>query len=149
MGYMVGDLGHEKRRAHTGHFCDLPRDALQAVLPFFGERVVIFAEEKFQRLDHSDNFFFADFLTAAERVLVRAVVEQGICDQIFVADEQSSALRAANRFTSTESDEVVTHVGVIPEMRDGGCIGGPIVYAKEGGLPRPLRPLVHLDPTSL
>src|SRR5437879_11032632 len=128
---MVGNFRSEKRRAHARRFRDLLRDALQTVLPFFCKRVVIFAEEKFQRLDHSDNFFFADFLTAAERVLVRAVVEQGICDQILTPDEQPGALRAANRFTSTESDEVVTHVGVIPQMSYGRSSCASSVHARQ------------------
>ena len=76
---------------------------------------------------------------------MRAVVEQGIGDQIFVPDEYPSALWAANGFASAESDEVVTHVGVIPEMRNRRRVSGRVVHARNVVLLGELGPLVHFD----
>ena len=83
---MIGDVGREEFRPHAGDFRDFARDQLQAVLPFFLQSVVIFVEIHLQRLDHSDDFFLADFLAAAEGVFVRAVVEQGAGYELFASD---------------------------------------------------------------
>ena len=113
---VVGDFRNEEGRAHTGHTRDLSRHVIQPVLPLLPQRVVIFIEIKIQCLDHADNFFLAYFLATADGILVRAVVKQCVCNQIFSADQQTGALWSAHRFTATEGYEVIAHIRIIPKM---------------------------------
>ena len=59
-----------------GILVEFARNPLQPILPLFRKRVVVFFEINLKRLDHSNDFFLADFLAATERVLVRAVVQK-------------------------------------------------------------------------
>ena len=65
---------------------------------------MIFCEVNFQCFDHSDDLFLAHLLSAAERIFVRTVVEQCVMHQVFVADEQSRALRATHSLATAEGD---------------------------------------------
>ena len=99
----------------------------------------------FQGLDHSDDFFLAHFLAAAESVFVRAVVEQCVGDQIFFADKKTGALGPANRFSTTESDQVVTHFCVVPQMRDRRRICCGVDECREAVFMRQLDPFLDFD----
>ena len=113
----------------------------------FSSAVVVFLQIELDRFHHSDNFFFANLLAAAQCVFMRTVVEQGIRDQILSSDQQAGALRATHRFSSTESDEIVSHVGVIPEMGNRRRVGGGIIHARNVVLLGQFDPFIHLDLT--
>ena len=123
---MVRDFRGGERSCHPGNLCHLAGDEIQTALPFLVQRLVIFLQIRFQSLDHPDDFLFPHFLAAAEGVFVRTIVQQGVGDQIFFADEQTRALRPANRFSTAEGDEVVAHVCVIPQVRNGRRIRGGV-----------------------
>ena len=86
--------GDEERGAHSRNFGEFARDSLETILPFPCQSVVIFLQIEFKRLDHPDNFFFADFLAAAQRVFMRAVVEECISDQVLAPDQQCPRIAA-------------------------------------------------------
>ena len=106
---------------------------------------MVFFQVQFERLHHPDNFFLANFLAAANRVLVRTVVQQCIPDQILAPDQQSGTLRTAHSFAPAERDQVVSHVGVIPQMRHRGRIRGCIIHAWNVVLLPQLDPFVNFD----
>ena len=85
----------------------------------FVQSLVVFLQIELERFHHADDFLFANFLTAAERVFKWAVVVQRVLDELGAADEKPGALRSANRFAAAERDEVVAHPRVVPEMRNG------------------------------
>ena len=76
---------------------------------------------------------------------MRAVVQQGVGDQILFADQQTCALRPANRFSAAEGDQVVAHVGVIPQVGDGRRIGRGVNERRDLILMRQLDPFFDLD----
>src|SRR6516165_335499 len=65
---------------------DFSGNDFQAALPFLVERLLVILQIALEGLDHADDFFFADFLTAADRIFVWAVVEERIRDQIGSAE---------------------------------------------------------------
>ena len=96
MGNVVGDIRNVELRGDARDFPNLRRNKFQAMLPFLVKSFVIFLEVALQRLDHANNFLFPDLLAAAERVFVRAVVQECVADQVFASNQQAGALRAAN-----------------------------------------------------
>src|SRR5882724_13299106 len=99
---MICDIGSEERSVNALHFRELARDIVETTLPFPRKRLVVFVEIKLERLDHPDDLFLADFLAAAERVFVRAVIQQGAGDHVRASDQQAGTLRASNGFRSEE-----------------------------------------------
>src|SRR5207237_9412294 len=94
---------------------------------------------------HAQYFILADVQRAAERVFMRAVVEQRVSDEFLCPDQKARALWATNRFASAESDQVISHVGIVPQMGDGRRIrsgvveGGNLIFMRQG------HPLVNFD----
>ena len=76
---------------------------------------------------------------------MRAVIEESISDQVLAPDQQSRALRPAHCFAAAESDEIVTHVGVVPKVRHRGRIRSSVVHAWNVVLLAELHPLVDFD----
>ena len=113
---VIGDVRDGKRGADTRYACDFGGDAIEPAPPFFRQRIMIFLQVALQGFDHADDFFLADFLATAQRIFVRTVVEQRVSDQIFSADQQTRALRAANGFASAERNQVIAHICVIPQV---------------------------------
>ena len=61
-GNVVRDFGHHHFGGDAFDGGDLRGNVVEAALPFGVERVVIFGEVEFERFDHADDFFLADFL---------------------------------------------------------------------------------------
>ena len=106
---------------------------------------MVFIEEELERLNHSHDFFLAHLLTAAQSVLVRTVVEQRMGHQFFTSNQHAGALRSTDRLPAAERNQVIAHIGVVPQMRNRRRIGCGIIHARDVVLLRQLYPLVHLD----
>src|SRR5690242_10561584 len=100
MGNMISDVRGEELRRYTGDLGQFARNTFQPGLPLARQSVVIFLQVKLQRLDHPNDFFFADLLAPAYRVLMRTVVEQSVRDQIFATDQESRALGPTHDLTT-------------------------------------------------
>ncbi len=66
-------------------------------------------------------------------------------DQIVASDQQARALRSAHCLAAAEGNEIVAHVGVIPEMGNRRRVRCGIVHARNVVLLAQLDPLVHFD----
>src|SRR5215472_18704048 len=114
--YVIGDIGNKVGGGDSRQSANPTRNEFEAMLPFLRQLLLIFVQVEFQRFDHAYDFLFADFLTATDRVFVRTVVEKGIGDQVSPTKQESGTLWTPDGFSSAEGDQVVAHVGVIPEM---------------------------------
>ena len=65
--------------------------------------------------------------------------------QVLAANQQASTLRTTHCLTSAESDQVVTHIGVIPKVGQRRRICSSVVHARQLQFFRHTHPLVHLD----
>src|SRR5690349_114081 len=100
--HVIGNFELWERGGYAGNFCHLRGNVLQSPLPFLVQDFVIFLEVEFERLDHTDDFLLAYFLASPDRVLMRAVVEQRIANEVLPADQEPGALRPTNRFAAAE-----------------------------------------------
>ena len=106
---------------------------------------MVLTQIELQRLHHSDDFFFADFLAAAQSIFVRTVVQQSVSDKILASKQQSGALRTSNCFPAAEGDEVVAHLRVFPQVRDRRRISRRIIHARNLEFLRQLDPFINFD----
>src|ERR1700737_4122219 len=145
MRNVVGDGRGGEVGSHAGDRFYFSGDQIETALPFGVESVVVFVQIAFERFYHSDDFFLAHFLTAAQSVFVRTVVEQGVGYEVFFANKHARALRTANGFATTEANQVVPHVGVVPEMGDWRSVGGSVDESWNLMIVSQLQPFLDFD----
>ena len=142
---VIGDFGNEGLRLDGGKGFQFCGDEIGALLVFGFERSVILAEEPIDGSDETNDFFLGDFHAAADGVGVRGIVLFRGVDEIFAAEEQAGALWTAKALAAGESDEIETHLSVVPEIGDRGNIGSGIVEAGDAVLVSDANPVFAGD----
>ena len=91
-------------------------DEVGTLLEFGFEGGVTLAQEPIHGGDETDDFFLGDFHAAANGVGVGGIVKLGGLDEILAAEEETGALGTTKAFAAGESDEIKTHLRVIPQI---------------------------------
>src|SRR6185312_10390385 len=99
-------------------------DALDAEVPFAVERGKVDFTPSFDGGEAAHDLLFADLHRAADRAFVRVAVGDRGFDQIFSAEQDPGALRAAESFTAAEGVQIDAHAGVFAKIFDGRNSGG-------------------------
>src|SRR6266536_2909325 len=102
-----------------GHCVHQLSNSIYAAVPFGIELLLIYFQPGLERRQATDDFFFSDFHGTAHRSFSRTAIQEGGLDEIFPAQKQAAALRAAKSFSTRKGVKVNSHSGV-----ELGVIGG-------------------------
>src|SRR5580693_735089 len=109
LGYMDGRL-HGRNVLHR-----LLDDVDPAhVLRFKG--FIVLLKQPVDGGDHAYDLFLGDLHTAAYGVAVWIVVGCREISEMFLAEQQAGVLRSADPLATGETDEVIAHAGVLPQI---------------------------------
>ena len=116
-------VGRQHLRAHGGNRAHLFADGAQPTFPLLPFGVVIALGPGFHRGQHPHDLFLADLQRTAESMMRRAV-DPGRLQQVFPAEQQSRALRAAQAFAAA----IGHHVGAALQIHvgNGETLGGRV-----------------------
>ena len=116
----AGALGLLHAGRDAWHARDLIADLLQPGLPLLEIGVEVAAGEDIDRREHADDLLLADLHHAAERVM-RGAVHERRPDEVLPAEQQTGALRAAQRLAAAVGDQI----GAARESRGSVASGAP------------------------
>ena len=146
---MVGHFGHEDLGLDAGNRGGAGPDRFGArveVAPLGG---VILGEIELQRGEHADHLFLVHLHAASDRVAVGRRVQARGGNQVFAADEQAGALRAAQPLAPGKGHQIEPHLRVLPQVLDRRDVGGGVVHRRYAVLPSQRGELFVLDPSLL
>ncbi len=142
---MIRHRRNENLSLHRGNALEGVGNPLRAlaVIGFHGG--VVLGEEPVHGGHQADYFFFGDFHPAAHRIRVRRIVFSRGLDQVLSSQQQAGTLRTAQAFTSRKCDQVKSHLGVVPQVRNWGNIGSRVVETGHAVLVRHPHPVFAVD----
>src|SRR6185437_8984100 len=123
-GVAIAILGNRDACAGAGNSLNHAGDALDAEVPFAVERGKVDFTPSFDGGEAAHDLLFADLHRAADRAFGRVAVGDRGFDQIFSAEQDPGALRAAESFTAAEGVQIDAHAGVFAKIFDGRNSGG-------------------------
>src|SRR5580704_6195714 len=97
---------------------------LRSLVVHFQRGVEVLIDEDLQRLQHAEDGFFANLAATADAIFLRAHIEQGVVDQLFLADKDAGCLWSADILAAAEGDHVEAECRILPEplfRRHVGC----------------------------
>src|SRR5262249_29739943 len=90
-----------RKRAPT-ELLDRIGDDLSTLVVEFESGVKVLIDEHLESFEEAENCFLPDLAAAADAILLWTHVEQGVANQLFLADQEAGSLRAANVLAAAE-----------------------------------------------